>query len=117
MPLENMQILASPGATSGTKILTLKGPLSIHTIFDFQNAVRAETDPTLIVDFSGVPFIDSAGLGALVGACVTSKNAGRKLIFAGMNDQVNALVDMTHLRQFFKSCATVADAEAAAAVA
>lgn len=115
MDFDKLQIVATPGARPGTKVLTLQGPLTIRTIFDFQNAARTETDPTLIVDFSGVPFIDSAGLGALVGACVTSKKAGRKLVFAGMNEQVNALVDMSHLRQFFSTFATVEEAQAAVA--
>ena len=69
MPAENLQIVSSQGAREGqTMILSLKGPLNIHTIFNFQNAVRAETASAVIIDFSGVPFIDSAGLGALVAA-------------------------------------------------
>jgi anti-sigma B factor antagonist len=115
MDLDKLQIAVRPGARPGSKVLILQGPLTIRTIFDFQNAARTETDPTLIVDFSGVPFIDSAGLGALVGACVASKKANRKMIFAGMNEQVNALVDMSHLRQFFSTFGTVEEAQAAVA--
>jgi hypothetical protein len=37
----------------------------------------------------------------------------RKLAFAGMNTQVKALADMTHVSQIFNSYATVRDAEAA----
>jgi anti-sigma B factor antagonist len=113
MGSQNIQIVTSAGAHDGQKIMRLKGPLSIHTIFDFQTAVRAETSPTLIVDFSEVPFIDSTGLGALVGVQLTVDKSNRKLALAAMNPQVRALLDMTKVSQFFKAYPTIQDAETA----
>jgi anti-sigma B factor antagonist len=110
---ENIQIVSSAGARAGQTILRLKGPLNIHTIFDFQSAVRAESAPVLIVDFSDVPFIDSTGLGALVGAHLTVQKANRKMALVAMNAQVKALLDMTNVSQFFKSYPTIQEAEAA----
>jgi anti-sigma B factor antagonist len=111
---QNMQIVTSAGTRDGQKIMRLKGPLSIHTIFDFQTAVRAETSPTLIVDFSDVPFIDSSGLGVLVGAHLAAQKSNRKLALTAMNPQVKALMDMTKVGQFFCAYPTIQDAEAAA---
>jgi anti-sigma B factor antagonist len=113
MTTENMQLVASDGTREGQRILRLKGPLSLHTVFDFQNAVRAESSPNVIIDFSGVPFIDSAGLGALVGAHVSAEKARRKLSFAAMNTQVVTLLDMTRIRSLFTIYPTVQEAEAA----
>ncbi len=113
MASQNIQIVTSAGARDGYKILRVKGPLNIHTIFDFQTALRSETSPTLIIDFSDVPFIDSTGLGAMVGAHLAAQKANRKLVFAAMNPQVRALLDMTHVAQFFSTCLTIRDAEAA----
>ena len=115
MPTENMQGVVSDGPQAGLRILRLKGPLSLHTVFEFQNLVRAETSPSLIIDFSGVPYVDSAGLGALVGAHVSAQKARRKLSFAGMNTQVTALLDMTRLRGMFSIFSTVEEAQCAAA--
>ena len=115
MPIENMQAVASDGPQAGQRILRLKGPLSLHTVFEFQSLVRAETSPNVIIDFSGVPFIDSAGLGALVGAHVSAQKARRKLSFTGMNAQVLALLDMTRLRGMFSIYETVEEAERAPA--
>lgn len=112
MASEKMQMSASQGARDGEKILSLKGPLTIQTTFDFQSAVRAETSPALIVDLSEVPFVDSAGLGALVGAHVTAQKANRKIAFVGVNSRVKALMDMTHVSQLFRVYPTVQDAEA-----
>ena len=113
MPTEIIEIVACRGSREGLKILRLKGPLNIRTIFDFQNAVRAELSPALVVDFSFVPYIDSTGLGALVGAHLAAERANRKLAFAAMNTQVRALVEMTHVNQFFRTYSTIEDAEAA----
>lgn len=113
MAEKNIQIIASIGARDGHKILTLKGPLNIHTVFDFQNAVRDETAPTLIVDFSGVPFIDSAALGTLVATHLSTQKANRKLVIAGLNSQVKALLDMTRVSHFFNIYPSIEDAESA----
>ncbi len=115
MPNENLQVDARPGKAADVKILSLVGSLNIQTIFSFQAATRAETSPKLIIDFSGVTYVDSAGLGALVGAYVASQRTQRKLAVAGMNTQVKALVDMTHVGTLIKSYPTVEDAEAALA--
>jgi len=112
MTLDNLQMVASKGAR-GETIMSLKGPLSIHTVFTFQDAIRSDPSPVMIVDFTGVPFIDSAGLGALVGVSVTARKAGRKIAFAAMNTQARALIDMTHINQVFHTYDTIQDAEAA----
>ena len=113
MASQNMQIVSATGAREGQKVLRLKGPLNLHTVFDFQTAVRSETSPMLIVDFSEVPFIDSSGLGALVGAQLAMQKGNRKMALAGMNTQVKALLDMTNVGQFFSSYPTLEAAEAA----
>ena len=67
----------------------------------------------MIIDFSGVPFIDSAGLGALVGAHISAQKARRQLYFAGMNTQVITLLEMTRIRSLFTVYPTLQEAEAA----
>ena len=113
MARDTLQIVVTAGSKDGQKILTLKGSLNIQTIFDFQKATREEGAPKLILDFSGVPYVDSAGLGALVGAYVTAQRTQRKLAVAGTNTQVKALIDMTHVGTLIKSYATVQEAEEA----
>jgi anti-sigma B factor antagonist len=113
MPIENIQIVTTVGARHGHKVLALTGTLNIHTIFDFQNAVRADASPALIVDFSGVPYMDSAGLGAVIGAHVAAQRTQRRIAFAGMNERLNTLIEMSHLGQVLRIYPTVAEAETA----
>ena len=113
MNMENLQIVTSPGAHEGQKTLVLKGPLTIHTVFGFQDAIRREAAPELILDLGGVPYVDSAGLGALVGAYVGAQKAKRKLALVGLNNRVKTLAEMTHVMQLFQCYASVKEAEAA----
>lgn len=113
MSTENIQVLASNGSRPGQKILRLLGPLNIQTIFEFQAAIKADDSPAVVLDFSGVPYIDSAGLGAVVGAFVSAQRAHRRMACAGMNERVKALLSMTHVNQLLQPYATVEDAEVA----
>jgi anti-anti-sigma factor len=109
---ETLQIDSSAGAKNGEQIVRLAGVLTIHTLFNFQSAIRTETAAALILDFSGVSYVDSAGLGAIVGAMLSYQKAGRKLLLAGANERVTALMDMTNVRKLLPSFASVELAEA-----
>jgi anti-anti-sigma factor len=109
---ENLQIVASQ-SSRGLRILSLKGPLSMRTLFKFQETVRPESSSVLIVDFSEVPFIDSAGLGAVVAAHVNARKSGRRILFAAFNGQVRTLIEMTHVNDLLPTYDTIQDAEAA----
>jgi anti-sigma B factor antagonist len=112
---DKFEISTSPGAHNGQEILSLKGALTIQTIFAFQNAVREQNSSSLIIDFSGVPFMDSAGLGALVGARLALQKANRPFALAALNQQVRALLDMSHVSQYFRIFPTVEEAQASVA--
>lgn len=115
MTRESFQIVASDGAAPGQRVLRLQGPLNIHTMFDFQAALRAEQSPLVIVDFSEVPYMDSAGLGVVVGAYVSAQRAKRKLALAGMNERVAALLAMTQVSRLFEPYNTAEEAQRALA--
>jgi len=50
-------------------VLSFHGPLTMENVSPFLNAVRREDAPTMILDFTNVPYLDSSGLGSLVSAC------------------------------------------------
>jgi anti-sigma B factor antagonist len=99
---------------SGDRILRLSGPILISNFFEFQNLVRSSTSQSLILDMSAVPYIDSAGIGALVGAYVTHQKAGRNLALVGVTDRVRNTMQVTHVEQFFRFYNSVAAAQSAA---
>jgi anti-sigma B factor antagonist len=110
---DSMTIEERPGSKPGHVILTLNGPLLLATVFGFQSAVRADKSQSLIIDFTNVPYVDSAGIGALVGACVTRQNSNRQLALVGANDRVRTTLQVTHVEQFFKFFDSIDAAESA----
>jgi anti-sigma B factor antagonist len=110
---ENLQVVVSQGSR-GLKILSLKGPLRLLTVLKFQEAVRSESSPVLIVDFSDVPYLDSSGLGAVIAAHVSARKSNRKILFAAFNGQARRLVEMSHVNKLLRTYDTIQDAEAAA---
>jgi anti-anti-sigma factor len=115
MPLPSQEALHIDdleGPRPGQRILRLQGPVVLATLFQFQAAIRAKDAATLIVDFTGVPYIDSAG-GALVGAYVTHNKEGRSLALVGVSDRIHAALAVTRVEPFFRFFNTLADAEQA----
>jgi len=115
MPQEPLIIEDSVGPRAGQRILRLTGPLVMTNLFDFQAKVRTDTSSALIVDFSGVPYVDSAGIGALVGAYVTHQKDGRTLSLVGVSQRVRNALQVTQVEQFFRFFPTLAEAETAVA--
>lgn len=116
MPLQSQEPLSIEdldGPKPGHRILRLQGPVVLGTLFQFQSAIRAKDAPTLIMDFTGVPYIDSAGIGALVGAYVTHNKDGKTLSLVGVNDRLHTALKVTRVEQFFLFFDSVADAEQA----
>ncbi len=102
MPQDTLTITDQPGSQPGQRILTLVGPLILPNIFSFQSTVRSDQSQSLILDFSKVPYADSAGIGALVGAYVTRQNSKRQLGLVGVCQRVRDVLKVTHVEQFFQ---------------
>ena len=88
------------GISNGKHTLKLIGPLTISTLFEFQSLVRASAG-SMLVDMTQVPYIDSAGVGALVGAYVRHNKDGHTLTLAGVNERVRNILKGTRVEQFF----------------
>ena len=102
------------GPQPGERIIRLHGPVVLSTLFQFQSTLRSKEDRFLIIDFGGVPYVDSAGIGALVSAYVSHSKGGRSLALVAVNDRVLNALKVTHVDPFFRFFATVAEAEQAA---
>jgi len=85
----------------GTTVLQLHGPLLLGNFFPLQTMVRTDTSPLLIIDVSDMPYIDSAGIGCLVGAHVSRENSGRKMVLVGANDRLLTSLKVTKVEQLF----------------
>jgi anti-sigma B factor antagonist len=115
MPQEPLHIEDIPGTQEGARILRLSGPILLSNFFQFQTLVRGSVSPSLILDLAEVPYIDSAGIGVLVGAYVTHQKDGRSLSLAGVTQRVRNTMQVTRVEQFFNFYDSVGAAQSARA--
>lgn len=88
------------------------GELDAFTVGQFREALgELSSAQRLLVDLSGVPFLDSAGLGALIGGVRRAREAGGDVAVFGARPAVARLLHTTG----FDRVANVAESEDAAA--
>jgi len=94
--MDELRINVDKGASSAA-IYRLNGTLTIGTLFDFQDLARKETAPAIVVDLSNVPYMDSAGLGAVLGVLASCQRHGRGFGLACVNDRIKTLFTVGHV--------------------
>jgi anti-anti-sigma factor len=112
------------GKTPGTVIFRFSGPftardtfgsltpIAVRNMFECELTPGDDTPLTNIFDLTGVPYMDSAGLGMLVSHYVRCHGKGVRLIAAGASPRVLQLFKMTKVDTFIPMTATVEEADA-----
>jgi anti-sigma B factor antagonist len=94
-------------------IIRLTGPLTLINIFDLQAQFRsAEPTPLTILDLSGVPYMDSAGMGVVVNYHVHCQNKGGRFVATGVSPRIMELFKITRVDKVIRMAVTPAEAEA-----
>ncbi|MBM3755450.1 MAG: STAS domain-containing protein [Acidobacteria bacterium] len=86
---------------SGIEILTLSGRLTLgrelqHLEWTVEEVIKAQKS-RVVFDLAGVSFIDSAGVGILIGCHGSLANASGGLRLAAVNDRVGAVLSVTRV--------------------
>lgn len=66
--------------------------------------------PRIVVDLSGVEFMDSSGLGALVGCLKSARQAGGDLRISAPSEQVVMVLQLSNLDRILTSYSTPEEA-------
>ena len=102
-----------PQSSRNQTVMRLDGKLSLETVHNFIQTLRAEPAVHLILDMSAVSFLDSAGVGALVQIFVHRRNQGQTFALTGLTKQGSAVIQVAGLTKLLPIYGTVADALAA----
>ncbi len=94
-------------------VTRLNGKLSLETVHNFIQTLRPEPAAHLVLDMSGVSFLDSAGVGALVSIFVHRRNVGKSFAIAGLTRQGMAVLQVAGLVKLLPNFPTVEAALAA----
>ncbi|MFL1378073.1 MULTISPECIES: STAS domain-containing protein [unclassified Nocardiopsis] len=101
---------------SRSVIVAIEGELDIATTNDLQEHVRSAIDahgPWLILDMSGLDFMDSSGLNVIINAYRTVRERDGALALAALNERVTKVVRLVGLHRQVPVHQTVATAVAA----
>jgi anti-sigma B factor antagonist len=98
-------------SANGTSVLHLSGPLTLNTLFEFQDIARTQQPGGLIIELSEVPYMDSAGLGAILSAYASCQRHGRKFALASVSERVMSLLRVTKVDSLVPQYETVEAAE------
>jgi anti-anti-sigma factor len=110
-PLQIEKVADPDGAAV---VLRIHGPLLLGNFFPLQTEVRSNSADLLIIDVADMPYIDSAGIGCLVGAHVSRQHSGRKLVLVGVHERLLTSLQVTKVEQLFVFAPTVEQARAGA---
>jgi anti-anti-sigma factor len=102
----------SDGNLQGERILQLTGPFTLAAVFDFQDLMRTHHPPITIIDLTGVPYMDSAALGSLLGLHVSCQKDGRKYALIGASDRLRTLFRVAGVNTILIIYSSLADADA-----
>ena len=90
------------------------GELDAFTVSQFrQQLAELATNPRLLIDMSGVPFVDSAGLGALIGGIRRARELGGDVAVACNRPTLTRLLRTTGFDRIVTVTETVDEAAAA----
>ena len=90
------------------------GELDAYTVSSFRDALgRLASSPKLLIDMSEVPFVDSAGLGALIGGIRRTREAGGEVAVCCNRPTLVRLLHTTGFDRIVTVAETIEDAAAA----
>ncbi|HET6386766.1 MAG TPA: STAS domain-containing protein [Armatimonadota bacterium] len=108
-----MDLTAQVKEVSGVPIIGLSGEMDVHTSAQLRDAVLALLDKgaqKIVVNLDNVEYVDSTGLGTMVGVLKRMTEQNSKLCLVSSNPLINKVFDITGLTRIFTIKPTDAEA-------
>src|SRR5271155_5387146 len=106
----NLEVAKLPSSTESTSVYQATGKVSLESVNEFIQTLRAESAQSMILDMSKVSFLDSAGVGSLVSLFVSRRNQGKSFSLAALAPQAQAVVSVAGLQNLLPIYKTVDEA-------
>ena len=95
--------------------IKLEGEIDHHNAQPIRESIDKAFEPTdctqMVFDFSSVTFMDSSGIGMIIGRYKDAKKRGGTVAIAGMTPEILRIFQISGLAKIIDSYATVEDAE------
>ena len=92
--MSDFTIESLPAQQEGVRILHLIGPFRLQQVWEFQTVMSSGTEPVTIIDLTDVPYMDSASLGAIMGAHVFYQKNHRQYALIGVSERHRLLFEV-----------------------
>jgi anti-sigma B factor antagonist len=102
----------------GVQIIALEGEIDLACSPELRELLHEHTAAkrlVLLLDFTGVTYVDSSGLATLVEYVRNAQEFGGKLGLAVVNPRVRTILDLVRLSEIFPIFATLAEGKLALA--
>jgi anti-sigma B factor antagonist len=85
----------------GATTLVCRGRITMETGSQFRSEVKslAPQNKFLLADMSGVDFVDSSGLGIILGTYISARSNGCDLVLLDVHPRVKDLLNISHLNK------------------
>ena len=114
MESNSMNLKVTPRRVDdSTQALDLEGEVDVYTAPLLRQEIMDQVDSgvkTLLVDLNKVEYLDSTGLGILIGGVKRLKEQGGSLRLIGPSARITRIFEITGLNKIFDVYATEADA-------
>ena len=93
---DGLRIETSDGA-QGARIIKLSGPVTIQTLFDFQQEARKEIAKPIVIDLTNVTYMGSGGLGSILGVLASCQRTQRGFALVGLSERIRTLIEVSRV--------------------
>jgi anti-anti-sigma factor len=99
LSLQGKLIIEHTTSDGGTPTLVCRGRITTETANHFRSEIKtlAPKHRFLKADLGGINFVDSEGLGSILGTYIVALSHGCDLMLVNVNSRVKDLLDITHL--------------------
>ncbi len=108
-----MAVISNPAP----HVVALEGEIDLHESQSVKEGISPLIEqklPKILIDLSGVSYIDSSGIAVLIDGLQRTQSYGGRLLLCGMRETVMNIFQIARLDQVFPIFPDVAAAESAA---
>ena len=100
------QLILATAADGDSRIVRCTGKLVATTTGVLQSEIRSllPNAKRVVLDLTDLGYMDSSGLGSIIGLYVSAKSAGGKLEVINLSQRVRHLFSITNVLSLFEAC-------------
>ena len=95
--------------------IQMEGEIDHHSVLGYRKSIEMAFEPTdcrqIIFDFCDVTFMDSSGIGMIIGRYKDAKKRGGTVAISGMSPEIMRIFQISGLAKIIDCYATVQEAE------